>query len=285
MFTLAAAATLSLLPAITTADAAGARRAQQSDSELIALFEQVTEQRSTETKMTTEVVSVGTVYARCPDLSLVTGPMYDSDANKDGFINQEEYVEFTDAISGGLLAENGWDGGFNDMPLTLQETYLVLSCLCELYSGQPWGGVGCCKTNDVTGSSDGTGIRTDGTEPGTTTDADQLQYLTYVCGTMSESLENVGGTIMAPPSSTPIPDPTQQPVMPVRDLHYIWFILSSIHRILSFCSRSFSLHTDSNYCRTHSRTDTRNNDAKSLQEGKTKLPNLFLFLITPAILC
>lgn len=234
------------MPSAVAAASASSRRIQQqqqqqqqSNAELIELFDQVTNNQTTLTTSSTialitdgdttatmeeeEVVSGGTVYATCPDLSAVTGPMYESDINSDGFINHDEYVLFTDAISGGFLTSNGWEDGFNDMPLALQETYLVLSCLCELYPGQPWGGVGCCKTNDITGSNDGTGIRTDGAAPGTTPNSDQLQYLTYVCGTMSESLENVGGTIV---SSTPTveptgevtsSEPTKQPVMtPVR---------------------------------------------------------------------
>ena len=232
------------MPSAVAAASASSRRIQQqqqqqqSNAELIELFDQVTNNQTTLTTSSTialitdgdttatmeeEVVSGGTVYATCPDLSAVTGPMYESDINSDGFINHDEYVLFTDAISGGFLTSNGWEDGFNDMPLALQETYLVLSCLCELYPGQPWGGVGCCQTNDITGSNDGTGIRTDGAAPGTTPNSDQLQYLTYVCGTMSESLENVGGTIV---SSTPTveptgevtsSEPTKQPVMtPVR---------------------------------------------------------------------
>ena len=212
---------------------------QQSNSELIEMFNQVTSTNNSNSRIDDddvvatldeeEVVSGGTVYATCPDLSAVSGPLYTSDTNSDGFINQYEYVQFTDAISGGFLSENGWEGGFNDMPLALQETYLVLSCLCELYPGQSWGGVGCCKANDVSG----TGIRTDGAMPGMTPNTDQLQYLTYVCGTMSESLESVGGSIVAaspPPTTTTTTSaptttttttttmsvsPTMQPVMPV----------------------------------------------------------------------
>lgn len=245
--TTAAIASFMLAPTATAA--ANSRRIQQqqsnADEELIELFDQVTNNQTTvtttiaidttssnvariddDTLDVEEVVSGGIVYSTCPDLSAVSGPLYESDTNSDGFINQEEYVQFTDAISGGLLTLNGWEGGFNDMPLSLQETYLVLSCLCELYPGQPWGGVGCCKKNAITGSTDGTGIRTDGAQPGTTPDADQRQYLTYVCGTMSESLENVGGTIVAPPPTTPTPSSslitseptTMQPVfMPVRN--------------------------------------------------------------------
>ncbi len=235
----AVAATLIIFPATVAAASRRVQQEQQSDADLIELFDQVTNNQATTTGTSSsiiaqlddvtleqeEVVSGGTVYATCPNLSAISAPLYESDANSDGFINQEEYVQFTDVISGGFLSQNGWESGFNDMPLALQETYLVLSCLCELYPGQPWGGVGCCKTNDVTGSNDGTGIRTDGAQPGTTPDADQLQYLTYVCGTMSESLKSVGGTIVAPPpppTTTPSvttsePTTTLQPVlMPVR---------------------------------------------------------------------
>lgn len=237
MLSAAAAAILIVSP---SADAATASRRlqQQSNADLIELFDQVTNNQTLtttdpsssiisridddDTLEEEEVVSGGTVYATCPNLSAVSGPLYESDANSDGFINQEEYVQFTDVISGGLLTQNGWESGFNDMPLALQETYLVLSCLCELYPGQPWGGVGCCKTNAITGSNDGTGIRTDGAQPGTTPDADQLQYLTYVCGTMSESLKNVGGTIVTPtpPPATTSPsvttsEPTTTTLQPV----------------------------------------------------------------------
>ncbi len=159
---------------------------------------------------TEEVVSYGTVYATCPDLEYITGPMYESDVDRNGFLNQEEYVQFTNEISGGYLSDMGWDDSFTDMPLSLQETYLVLSCLCELYEDQPWGGKGCC-TSSAESESDNIGIRTDGTAPGETPDETQLQYLTYVCGTMSESLENVGGEIVSPSTGMPTARPTARP--------------------------------------------------------------------------
>ena len=192
-----------------------------NELELITAFNQVTDQTAGQfndtvfsSQQSEETVSFGTVYATCPDLDYITRPMYDADADKNGFLNQDEYVEFADAISGGHLTKMGWDDGFTDMPLSLQETYLVLSCLCELYPNQPWGGKGCCTTNRP--GEFYTGIRTDGTTPGVPPDEDELQYLTYVCGTMSTSLENVGGTIVAPPTRTPTRRPTDRPsVRPV----------------------------------------------------------------------
>ena len=157
----------------------------------------------------TEFTSAGTVYSSCPDLNYIIGPMNEADADNNGVLNQEEYTQFADSISGGYLTDQGWSDGFTDMPLSLRETYLVLSCLCELYPDQPWGGPGCCESGGIRL----TGIRTDGTAPGETPDEAQTQYLTYVCGTMDESLENVDGDLVRPPNLTPSPtnEPTTKP--------------------------------------------------------------------------
>jgi len=155
-------------------------------------------------------LSNGTVYGTCPDLSYITGPMHTADEDKNGFLNQEEYVSFTDAISGGYLSRKGWAGDFVGMPLSLQQTYLVLSCLCELYEDQAWGGPGCCAMNHLLPNNT-IGIRTDGAGPGEDPDEIQLNYLTYVCGTMSESLEGVGAVIVAPPTTSP--KPTSRPTL------------------------------------------------------------------------
>jgi len=151
-------------------------------------------------------VDVTKLSTRCEDLDYVTGPMDDADADGNGFLSKEEYVTFTDAISGGYLSDSGYDEGFTDMPLSLQETYLVLSCLCELYPNQPWGGKGCCENGDSL--VDMTGIRTSGTGEGERPTKQERQYLTYVCGTMGESLEKVGAELVAPPTMTPTEEPT-----------------------------------------------------------------------------
>ena len=187
-----------------------------AEDDLISQFNVVTSQTASMLDFTNTVfdarqeeveLSKGTVYATCPDLNYIKGPMYAADSQpKNGYLNQNEYVEFTNAISGGYLSEMGWDEDFTDMPLSLQETYLVLSCLCELYPNQSWGGKGCCTTNRP--GEFNTGIRTDGTSPDETPDEDELQYLTYVCGTMNDTLEKVGGSIVPPP---PTDKPTGKP--------------------------------------------------------------------------
>ena len=116
-----------------------------------------------------------------------------ADADGSGFLSQAEYVEFTNAISGGFLTEVGRDGSFLAMPLRLQETYLLLSCLCGLFPNQAWGGEGCCE-----GDSAESGIRTvgAGTDPGDPPPTRQERlYLKYVCGTMAQSLAAVGGEL------------------------------------------------------------------------------------------
>lgn len=149
----------------------------------------------------TKDVDVTKLSTRCDSLDYVTGPMDDADADGNGFLSKEEYVDFTDAISGGFLTAGGYDEGFTDMPLALQETYLVLSCLCELYPNQAWGGKGCCENPDA--GRDDTGIRTSGTGEGERPTKQERQYLIYVCGTMSESLKFVGSELVAPPTGTP----------------------------------------------------------------------------------
>eukprot|EP01082_Thalassiosira_pseudonana_P010778 g10422.t1 g10422 contig4:1849285-1852582(-) len=88
------------------------------------------------------------------------------------------------------------------MPLALQETYVVLSCLCELYQSEEWGFKGCC-TVYPNSSNDHIGIRTTGAAPGESLTKNQKDYFTYVCGTMSETLDSIGVEIVAPPTSSP----------------------------------------------------------------------------------
>mmetsp|Transcript_26733 Transcript_26733/g.56047 ORF Transcript_26733/g.56047 Transcript_26733/m.56047 type:complete len:1473 (-) Transcript_26733:183-4601(-) len=148
----------------------------------------------------------------CPDLDWITGPIYEADMAGDGnrVISQEEFVTFSDAVSGGYLTSIGRAKNFLDMPLSLQETYLVLSCLCELYEGQPWGGEGCC-TVDANTNNDQIGIRTEGTAPDEKLTRVQRDYFRYVCGTMSESLETIGAELVAPPTPAPTTAPTKAP--------------------------------------------------------------------------
>ena len=191
--------------------------------------------------------SAGALYSNCDDLSYITGPMYEADADMNGFLDKEEYVEFTNTLSAGYLTIQGWDDGFTDMPLSLQETYLVLSCLCELYPNEPWGGKGCCESDP--------GIRTDGTAPGEILDEEQRQYLTYVCEPMSESLEDVGALVVPPtrapvmtdmptteiPTKSPTLEQTKKPTELVRALFIFHFIemyymilFSHTHLVYSF---------------------------------------------------
>jgi hypothetical protein len=151
---------------------------------------------------------------KCPNLDYILGPIHNADADQNGVLNKEEYVDFADAVSGGYLTENDRADGFLDMPLALQETYLVLSCLCELYQSEPppWGGKGCCTTNYQSGSDDHIGIRTNGTAPDEELTKIQQDYFTYVCGTMSEALDGLGLELASPP---PTGGPTDNPVTAV----------------------------------------------------------------------
>ena len=104
------------------------------------------------------------------------------------------------------------------MPLSLQESYLLLSCLCEFFPEEDWGGKGCCTTgfNSIP-LFDDTGIRTEGSGPGEEMDEVQEDYLTYVCGPMEGSLEKVGGEVV-PTTASPVVEgvPTKKPsVRPV----------------------------------------------------------------------
>mmetsp|Transcript_34080 Transcript_34080/g.59899 ORF Transcript_34080/g.59899 Transcript_34080/m.59899 type:complete len:1382 (+) Transcript_34080:155-4300(+) len=155
-----------------------------------------------------------TFYSTCPDLEYIIGPMNEADANNDGFLSKEEYVEFTNAVSGGYLTELGKDESFTDMPLSLQESYLVLSCVCGLFPNQEWGREGCCETDNP----DGSGIRTVGTDPGEVPTKQELSYLAYVCGTMSFYLENAGAELVAPPTQAPTDMPTKMPTPEPTDV-------------------------------------------------------------------
>jgi len=154
------------------------------------------------TREETEAIS-----AQCENLDYVTGPLYASDADGNGVLSQDEFVVFTDLVSGGWLSDMGVADSFQDMPLVLQEANVVLTCLCELYSTEPWGQPGCC---DNTATS---GIRTNGSGPDEKPDTVQLEYLTYVCGTMSETLGRLNAKLVAPPSSAPSDHPSASPSM------------------------------------------------------------------------
>lgn len=137
------------------------------------------------------------------ELDWIKAPLYESDSNGNGLLSQEEYLTFIDATSGGFVSEKGWGESFSDLPLGLQENYVVLSCLCELYDRQDWGGPGCCE-----GDPDNTGIRTEGAGPNDSPNIVVESYLTYVCGTTNESLDSVGAQIVAPATSSPITKPS-----------------------------------------------------------------------------
>ncbi|KAL3827045.1 hypothetical protein ACHAXA_007552 [Cyclostephanos tholiformis] len=113
----------------------------------------------------------------CPDRDYVDGVIYASDGDFNGVIDQIEYLYFADTLSDGYLSTMGWSSSFNDLPLSLRETYLVLSCLCEIYPGSSPEDVrgGCCTAGDAD-----VGIRTDGTGP-MTGDGDAVvdMYLGY----------------------------------------------------------------------------------------------------------
>lgn len=140
---------------------------------------------------------------KCPNLDYILGPIHNADDDQNGVLNKEEYVIFADTVSGGYLSKNDRADGFLDMPLALQETYVVLSCLCELYQSEPspWGGKGCCTANYFTGSDDHIGIRTNGTAPDEELTKIQKDYFTYVCGTMVEALDGLGLELASPPPS------------------------------------------------------------------------------------
>ena len=144
---------------------------------------------------------------KCPDINYILGPIHNADADGNGVLNQEEYVNFADAVSGGFLTENDRADSFLDMPLSLQETYVVLSCLCELYQSEPWGGKGCCTA----GSDDFIGIQTNGTAPDDELTNGQLDYYTYVCGTMTDALDSLGLELVSPPTMKPSNRPTTRP--------------------------------------------------------------------------
>jgi len=99
------------------------------------------------------------ISAQCENLDYVTGPLFASDVDGNGLLSQNEFAVFTDLVSGGWLSEMGMAGSFQKMPLVLQEANVVLSCLCELYSTEPWGQPCCC------GNAATSGIRTSGSGP------------------------------------------------------------------------------------------------------------------------
>lgn len=146
---------------------------------------------------------------KCPNLDYILSPIHNADADQNGVLNQEEYVVFVDTVSGGYLTENDRADSFLDLPISLKQTYLVLSCLCEYYQSEPspWGGKGCCTA--TTGSDDHIGIRTNGTAPDEELTKVQSDYFAYVCGTMTEALAGLGLELVSPP---PTGRPTGSPV-------------------------------------------------------------------------
>lgn len=142
----------------------------------------------------------------CPDLNYILAPLHNADADGNGVLNQEEFVVFADVVSGGYLTETNRAGSFSEIPLALQNAYLVLSCSCEFFQSEPWGGKGCCTVSG-NGLNDLNGIRTNGTAPGETLTTNERRYLTNVCGTMTETLDSIGAGLVSPP-------PTGRPTIP-----------------------------------------------------------------------
>ena len=154
----------------------------------------------------------------CQDPSFVSSEMVLADVDADGYLDRSEFVAFADAVSGGYLTAMGWTT-FSDLPLGLRETFLVLSCLCELYPAEDDAVAvrgGCCA-----GGDGDVGMRTGGDEPYA-----EL-YLSYVCGTMGQALADAGGvgivvvqtTTAAPATATPTTagptaNPTATPTTP-----------------------------------------------------------------------
>ena len=64
-------------------------------------------------------------------------PLHESDLNQDGLLDNEEYLDFVNA----LAEETGmqWDGRFRDLPFVLKVNFVYLGCLCE------GGGNNCCN--------------------------------------------------------------------------------------------------------------------------------------------
>ena len=77
---------------------------------------------------------VSDVHTYEPDLDSCINSFVVADENKDGVINEHEYVSFVAGIHGGEIAH----GGYDNLPLALKLNFFYLSCLCDNEKN-------CCK--------------------------------------------------------------------------------------------------------------------------------------------
>ena len=197
------------------------------DEDLARLFDELIFDHAME-RQTDDVSTVSSSTEQCPSPELVSNAMYNADVDSNGFLDRTEYYNFVNMISNEFLSDAGYNS-FSDMPLSLRETYLVLSCLCELYPAgldnnnnnvdNPNNNAAVSKLTVRSGcctASDGeVGIRTNGTGPEDDPGPDVMLYLRYVCEEMNEALITVGAEMSAgEPTGTPTSGvPTIRPTM------------------------------------------------------------------------
>ena len=96
--------------------------------------------------------------------------LYESDANQDGIVTNDEYQTFVGELS---------EGDFNvtnyaDLPFVIKVNFVYLSCLCRFRPENAQDGNKCCQGPDG-------GILTSGTGPGETPTPAEEAYLMTVC--------------------------------------------------------------------------------------------------------
>jgi len=119
-------------------------------------------------------------------------PLFRSDTDGNGRVEEEEYVTFINEVSDGYFEYVEGDPSL--LPLELTQTFNYLACLCRQYGG----GSDCCTQDNAHISTAGTGKNETPTE-------DQTSYLYVVC---LETFFAIDEVATAPPSDQPTQGPT-----------------------------------------------------------------------------
>jgi len=95
--------------------------------------------------------------------------LYSSDSNGDGKVNSTEYITVNQILGPDGFVANVTS--FQDLPLVIQGTFIVLACQCTSF---PNATTDCCM-------GDNANLNIDGTAPGQTPTEEQMKYLDKVC--------------------------------------------------------------------------------------------------------
>ena len=126
--------------------------------------------------------------------------LYESDANGDGTVSNDEYQTFVSLLS---------DGEFNtmsyvDLPFGIKINFVYLNCLCRYLPENAPGGNDCCTGPDG-------GIFVSGAEPGELPTSSEEEYLNTVCRETQVAIDSARSESSMSPVMMVTESPTKNP--------------------------------------------------------------------------